>query len=57
MLAIYYPKLKRLTYWEKNGTRIYQCHEQDVPTLTRARAILREAIIRTEMVQELEVFP
>ncbi|MDQ3159300.1 MAG: hypothetical protein M3P98_04180 [bacterium] len=55
MTAIYYPKLLRLTYWTTKENSNYQVRLDNV-TLAQARLILKESMIRTELVQDLEIF-
>ncbi|MDQ3159310.1 MAG: hypothetical protein M3P98_04230 [bacterium] len=55
MTAIYYPKLLRLTYWTTKDNNNYQAHVDNV-TMAQARLILKESMIRTELVQDLEIF-
>ena len=53
--AIYYPKLKRLTYWYSYGTGILQARAENV-TLAQAKAALKESMVRSELIQEIEIF-
>jgi hypothetical protein len=57
MTAIYYPHTKRLTYWagDVRTGKFFQAHSANLDE-KGARAFLREHIIRTEIVQNLEIF-
>jgi hypothetical protein len=57
MTAIYYPRTKSLTYWvgDTNAKKYRQAHCSNL-TEQGARQFLKEHIIRTEIVQEFEIF-
>jgi hypothetical protein len=57
LIAIYYPKKQTLSYWIPRENRSpCQSHAYTLKTEAIARAYLREHIIRTEIIQEFEVF-
>lgn len=55
LTAIYYPKLKRLTYWYPYGTGITQAKVDQI-TLDQAKDILEESMVKSELIQSLEIF-
>jgi hypothetical protein len=57
LIAIYYPKKQTLSYWIPRPNRSpVQSHAYTLKDEKAARAYLRDHIIKTEIVQEFEVF-